>query len=602
MDATGCTRSIGAFLLLPLLLQAADQKHRTIANCCGNLPQPTGTPQATLININNVSAWYSSTGEQERNPFTRHAGVVYPRGTATAVYAAGILWGGKFRDGQAPTLRVNGQAYNNGTKPGMILGLRTGITETPAAPDVRIWRVRRDFATADLRIDASELFRTPVYDVTDSMILALRNQYAMDWEQWPWQKGAPFYDKNGDGIRQPDDEPGLANADQVIWFVCNDVGVAQPWSCPTSGIEQQTTIWGYNESGPLGNVVFKRYRLIYKGVSSTSSLATIDSMYFTQFTDTDLGFCCDDYCGCDTLLDLGYTYNGKTTDTEYAKYGLLAPPAFGNVLLQGPRVATGSSSDIAYYNFTRIPGYRNRQMTTFFGHVTGGHYSDPPYSYTGAIEWYQIMRGLPPTPTGPPDPLPLYNYIDSVYTYYYWPGDPVTGTGWYGGWGGGPGDSRYAFSSGPFSMAVGDTQEIVVADVGGLGTSNLNSITVLESNVIAARDFFVSLANPTAVNIDGGPEGTRPEHFTLLQNYPNPFNPSTQIQYGLPQASHVRLTIYSTLGAEIVRLVDEMQQPGYHSVEWDGRTAIGGSVASSVYVYRLEAGAFVESRKMLLMR
>ena len=58
-----------------------------------------------------------------------------------AVFESGLMWGGKFHDGNTPVLRVNGQSYNEGTKRGAILGIRTGIAEDPDAPDVRLWKV-----------------------------------------------------------------------------------------------------------------------------------------------------------------------------------------------------------------------------------------------------------------------------------------------------------------------------------------------------------------------------------------------------------------------------------------------------------------------------
>jgi len=604
MNATQFIRLIGVFLLLPIILPAAEQKQRTTAKDGSRLDSPTGKPQATLININNVSAWYWADGIQENRPdLPANAGLTFPRGTVHAVYAAGIFWGGKVKDGIAPALRANGTYYGyTGWQPGRILGLRTGLAEDTSAADARIWRIRKDYGTADLRDDAAEYFLVPQDSVTQAQIDSLRNQYARDWSEWPWQKGAPFYDANHDGIKGPGEDPGLAGADQVIWYVANDLVSLQPWLCPPTGIEMQGTIWGYNSSDAIGNTIFKRCRLVYKGTASTPANAVIDSMCFGQWSDPDIGDLYDDFAGCDTTLNLGFAYNGTAVDAEYARFGL-APPAFGYTVLQGPLFPGGSLFDTAMFDFRKIPGKKNRHMTGFTAQAIGGSIEYEPYlNYTGAIQWYQGFRGLPFSPPGPPDPPPLTDFTTSKETFFWLSGNPVAQTGWIDGIIDLPGERRILLGSGPFTMALGDTQEIIVADVGGLGTTNINSITVLKSSIIAARDFFASLANPVAVNIDGGPDGARPDHCTLLQNYPNPFNPSTQIQYGLSQSSRVRLTIYNTLGAEIVRLVDETQQPGYHSVEWDGRTASGVPVASGVYIYKLEAGAFVGARKMLIVK
>lgn len=102
--------------------------------------------------------------------------------------------------------------------------------------------------------------------------------------------------------------------------------------------------------------------------------------------------------------------------------------------------------------------------------------------------------------------------------------------------------------------------------------------------------------------------GEFPESFTLGQNYPNPFNPSTLIQYSLPANANIsagsttKLTVYNLLGEEIVTLVDKAQAPGTYSVTWDGKDSLGRTVPSGIYVYRLKAGAFEASRKMLLLK
>jgi len=93
-----------------------------------------------------------------------------------------------------------------------------------------------------------------------------------------------------------------------------------------------------------------------------------------------------------------------------------------------------------------------------------------------------------------------------------------------------------------------------------------------------------------------------PLNFTLEQNYPNPFNPSTVIRFQLPVSRKIRLTIYTIAGQLVRMLVDRSVAAGVHSVAWDGRDARGQIVASGVYVYKLAAGEFVETRKMSFVR
>jgi hypothetical protein len=82
-----------------------------------------------------------------------------------------------------------------------------------------------------------------------------------------------------------------------------------------------------------------------------------------------------------------------------------------------------------------------------------------------------------------------------------------------------------------------------------------------------------------------------------MQNYPNPFNPSTTIRYGLPNRSHVSLTVFNTLGQQVSQLVNGEQEAGYHEVNFDA-----SGLSSGVYLYRMQAGSYVETRKLLLVR
>jgi hypothetical protein len=90
---------------------------------------------------------------------------------------------------------------------------------------------------------------------------------------------------------------------------------------------------------------------------------------------------------------------------------------------------------------------------------------------------------------------------------------------------------------------------------------------------------------------------SKPQYFQLNQNYPNPFNSSTQINYALPQAAQVKIEIYDILGRRVAVIVDEDQQAGYHQVDWN---AAGKS--SGLYFYKIQAGNFIKSRKMVLLK
>jgi hypothetical protein len=83
----------------------------------------------------------------------------------------------------------------------------------------------------------------------------------------------------------------------------------------------------------------------------------------------------------------------------------------------------------------------------------------------------------------------------------------------------------------------------------------------------------------------------------LSQNYPNPFNPSTTIRYGLPNKSAVQLTLFNSLGQQLATLVNGEAEAGYHEVRFGGL-----GVSSGVYFYRLQAGDFVATKPLLLLK
>lgn len=107
-----------------------------------------------------------------------------------------------------------------------------------------------------------------------------------------------------------------------------------------------------------------------------------------------------------------------------------------------------------------------------------------------------------------------------------------------------------------------------------------------------------------SVTLSGKEGGTimLPKEFALRQNAPNPFNPTTSIAYDLPKATNVRLDIFNVLGQKVVTLVDGFQNAGTQNVIWDGRDQSGSSVASGIYFYRISAGDFSATKKMMMLK
>lgn len=466
----------------------------------------------SMINIGNWGYWYVNDGMTAHSPFTGDAGGFYPRGTAGAIYREGLVWGGIVDDpdGSKPRLRVGGNTYNVGTQPGWIItpGDGTNPPVAIAADDdrARIYRIRSDWATltaSAVLTDAAELFNVAPDAVTSAMTNEIIESYRNDWKNWPADLGAPYYDVNDNGVYDPvlddngmpdptrGDYPGLANADQVIWFVINDLNpskTTQLYGSPPIGLEVQITAWAYNQpTAGLGQIVFTKFKIFNK------SGFRIDDMYFAQWSDPDLGNYGDDLTGCDTTLSMMFAYNGFPVDGQYAEFGL-APAAVGYDFFQGPIVE--SPGDVAVFDLKQKDGYKNLPMTAYGYFGSGTEWTDPPLQvYDGTLQWYNLLRGFAPT-------VDIENPTAWVYTTgpnqgqktkFPLSGDPITGEGDVDGVTYQPGDRRMLQCTGPITFNPGDVQEVVVGTVGGLGANNIQSVADMKSTDDVAQVVYDNL-------------------------------------------------------------------------------------------------------------
>ena len=93
-----------------------------------------------------------------------------------------------------------------------------------------------------------------------------------------------------------------------------------------------------------------------------------------------------------------------------------------------------------------------------------------------------------------------------------------------------------------------------------------------------------------------------PADYKLYQNYPNPFNPSTHVRFSVPDDEYVTIKIYDIIGNEVTTLYSAPARPGTYDLNWNGRNADGEMVSSGTYLYRIIAGEFVQSKKMILLK
>jgi uncharacterized delta-60 repeat protein len=137
------------------------------------------------------------------------------------------------------------------------------------------------------------------------------------------------------------------------------------------------------------------------------------------------------------------------------------------------------------------------------------------------------------------------------------------------------------------------------------GTNYLRSCLPLSNGDILAAgfDYTSNSGDYVVVKLTQNPTGVeyqnsiKPTDFVLYQNYPNPFNPTTKISYSIPERSNVILKVYDVLGNEVANLVNEEKDRGVYSINFDA-----SALASGMYLYRLQAGSFIETKKLILIK
>lgn len=465
-------------LILALSISSSiDAKNKDGAGKKSNMQKTLLDPAQSVVDINNITTWVGQDGYHDWLVGGSWAGA-FPNGiNAGAIFSEGIVWGGIVNDGTSPTVRVNGNTYSSG-----------------CSPITRLYRVRPDYATGNLNQDAADFLNISVGAVTESDVQGLRDQYQKDWNEWPGNDGAPYQDVDGNGSYDPTvDIPGVPGASQSLYIKYNDDLSSSLYGSPPIGLEISETYWSYAYTGALGNVIYKKVDMVYKGTPTSAANSNIQNMYIVQWADPDVGNSTDDFAGCDTSLNLGYAYSSQASDAVYASFGL-APPAIGYDFLQGVSKYTGNPNDSAIFNLQWRHGYKyvNRKpMSSYAYFAAGGAWQDPVFTYTGTLEFYNLMRGFKPDPPYPSsEPFPESVADVTPDGTFLLTGDPVAGTGKLDGFVDGPGDRRIMVTNGPITMNLGDTAEVVLALVGGLGIDNLTSITNMKTNDATAQTVF----------------------------------------------------------------------------------------------------------------
>ncbi|MCX6352019.1 MAG: hypothetical protein NTX03_09160, partial [Bacteroidetes bacterium] len=264
---------------------------------------------------------------------------------------------------------------------------------------------------------------------------------------------APFVDVNHNGIYDPIPEGGDKSdypdikGDQALWFVYNDVGsIHNETQAAPIGLELRTMAFGFVTNDQISNMTFYYNTIINRGKSR------LDSTYFGEWVDADLGYAFDDYVGCDTTRDLGICYNGNNIDPGLTGYGV-NPPCVGVDFFQGPIDDKGKQLGMAKFV------YYNNDFT-----VQGNPEKPEHYYYYLTGKW-KDGKAITKGGNG--------RTFSTIKTNYMFPGNPLKNgvNDWTEGNPGAGlqknpvGDRRFLQSAGPFTLKPGAVNHVTVGVV-----------------------------------------------------------------------------------------------------------------------------------------
>lgn len=558
----------------------------------GNKPNNTGAAKSAgcapasqryILDFNGVSAILEVSGSMFQDRQSGTSGYEVPKGGgARAIFSAALWMGGRDENGQlklaAVRFRQNGNDFWGG--PLTASDLSPGVNFDPRSPvgDNTI----RPYGAAEISPQECAAF-DKFFPMNRAVVIRfilwweackdpsaepgacdaieedskLSNAEMAAIEDWPAHGDlstqdyylAPFYDRNDDGVYNPevdgdypwyddilgrdDVECGVDRrvtlfGDETIWFVFNDKGNVHTESQGEPiGMEIRAQAFAFATSDEINNMTFYNYELINR------STQTLENTFFSQWVDPDLGYAADDYIGCDVSRGLGYAYNGDSFDeTNGSQIGYGAnPPAIGVDFFEGPyQDADGKDNPGPFYNTTtglwELPtlqealdsngivysgigtGYGDgiidnerfgMRRFTYFTNEAVYPYTDPQV----ATQYYNFMSGK--WADGSNVTYGNAGYGGSVLTDYVFPGDSdplLWGTQgvplpfpepWTESQAGtDPKDRRFVQSAGPFTLRPGAMNNITVGIVYGraVGGDLMASVEVMKIADTKAQALF----------------------------------------------------------------------------------------------------------------
>ncbi|MFZ1321025.1 MAG: hypothetical protein WAT71_05670 [Ignavibacteria bacterium] len=409
-----------------------------------NLPITVTSVDSKQMDANRIVTYYRNNGSFNRDPISGNAGFLWPKGeTKFARYSSG-MWIGAIVGND--TLMCIAE-YDYEYLPGYVDN--NGNPQGKDDPHYRIYKINKG----------------------DSL--------SNDYLNWPSDQGA-YTDQNGKPVIIGDQTMFYSYTDGYPEAHNNNAGSTAPLKA-----QILQTNWAFKQkAGFLDDVIFTEYRIINRGDLPWTKC------FISHWTDDDIGVATDDAVGCDTLLDLGFTYNFSGNDPNYG----MAPPAVGFLYLRGG-IIESQGDTLKYFsppgsnNLILKPGYKFSGMSSFNMYTGGNPTVGDPSNYREA---YLNMHGIRRNGT------PWINPQTNQITKFAFSGDPASQTGWNET---DQGDRRFMQTTGPLTVNPGDTQIVVVAQIIARGNSNLNSMIKLKQLTRSVKSFFndnfdVSLTSP----------------------------------------------------------------------------------------------------------
>jgi hypothetical protein len=524
-------------------------------------------PKARTENISarispaNLTMWFSNNGILSYDRLRTGAGLEWPTGSGKYLaFTEGLLFGCR-----NPEPSVGGANYISGLQPGNILASRQA--SDPADPAHRIYKVRR--------MDRAYF---------ENLNNAEQTHYILDFQEWPVHLGAPWIDGNGNGIYEPDFDAWLAGTPgqdspkfpgtEAAWFVANDLDTARTRKLHGSnpvGVEIRMLIWGSSEMGFPANTLVRDVKLINR------SGATLHDVYLSWWVDPEVGDAMDDFVGIDTIRNMAYAYNGRESDNEYG-----VPPAVGWKLLQGPVVRDPNS--IALYDYTLRRGYRNLPLSSFVHYISGSSvYRDAEFgSEEGTAQCYNNMKGLRW------DGAPFIDPVSAQQSSFLLSGNPLTGSGWVDGIVHAPSDRRMMMSTGPFTLADGEEQQMIIGAIAAQDSTRLASLDRLFRHSDELAPFLMRYVTSASA-----PAPT--PHFAIADVFPQPASDRITVRYAIDSPQHIALDVYDMLGRRQVRQLDLSTTAGSHS-----SAIVTAGWAPGMYILRMQGAQGNVSRRIII--